>query len=208
MLSLHQLSLSIESKTIFNNINVSFLPGAIIHLKGKNGSGKTSLLRMLAGLQRPSSGNITFRNIVINSSNEQVINDMDHLFCTYSGHNLGININLTVIENLRFWSEVYNSIELLDASIYFFNLAPILHKKCYELSEGMRKKVAMSRLLACYSNLWLLDEIDTNLDEENRALLNNLIISKANNGGIIIFSSHNQTQIKTAYCIDIEDYKS
>ena len=62
--------------------------------------------------------------------------------------------------------------------------------------------------MSCQTNLWLLDEVDSNLDQENKELLYNLIISKANNGGIIIITSHSPNNIKSAQIINLEDYKT
>ena len=70
----------------------------------------------------------------------------------------------------------------------------------------MQKKVALAKLIACQSNLWLLDEVESNLDQENKELLRNLIIIKANNGGIILITSHANIDIKSAQIINLEQY--
>jgi len=169
-----------------------------MYVLGKNGSGKTSLLRAAAGIARISSGNIYFK--------KNNIYDLPKPYCTYIGHNLGIKQELTVFENLKYYSSFYNSLEALEASIHYFKLQKIMDKKCYELSSGTQKRVALSKLLSCKSNLWLLDEVETNLDAENKYLLNNLIISKANSGGIILISSHDAPTIKTSQNLLIDDY--
>jgi heme exporter protein A len=201
MLSLNQLTYTINDRILFNNISITFLPSSIVYLNGANGCGKTSLLRMIAGIQRPTSGHISYKyNSFLEESNKP--------YCTYIGHNLGLKLQLTVFENLKFWSEIYNSLEVLEASIHYFQLQNILDTKCYELSSGNQKKVALSRLLSCQSDLWLLDEVESNLDQKNRDLLNNLIIAKANNNGIILISSHEKALVKSAQFMNIEDYKT
>lgn len=200
MLSLESLCFSIPQKTIFRDISLSLLPASITYLTGQNGSGKTSLLRMLAGIQQPSKGKIIYL--------DQELSSLKHHkpYCTYVGHKLGLKQELSVIDNLQFWAEMYDSAELVGAAISVFNLQEYRHKKCYELSAGTQKRVALARLIACQSKLWLLDEIDTNLDKDNRKIINNLIITHANNGGIAIISSHNNIEIKTAITIDLSEY--
>lgn len=198
MLCFDKLKCSINGENLFSDLSVSLLPSSIMYVLGKNGSGKTSLLRAAAGIARFSSGNIYFK--------KNNIYDLPKPYCTYIGHNLGIKQELTVFENLKYYSSFYNSLEALEASIHYFKLQEIMDKKCYELSSGTQKRVALSKLLSCKSNLWLLDEVETNLDAENKYLLNNLIISKANSGGIILISSHDAPTIKTSQNLLIDDY--
>ncbi len=196
MLSFEQLTLVINKKTIFANINMTFLPSSIVYLQGANGCGKTSLLRIIANIQNPTSGNIFYRSL-----NYKYLKKP---YCNYIGHNLGLKSQITVLEHLMFWSEVYDSLETLESSICHFKLYDILHEKCYSLSAGNQKKVALTKLIACQSNLWLLDEVDVNLDQDSKESLYNLIISKANNGGVIFIASHSNINIKTAQTINLE----
>ena len=72
----------------------------------------------------------------------------------------------------------------------YFGLQNILSTRCLELSAGNQKKVALARLIACQSKFWLLDEVDSNLDDEAKKKLMHLIISHADNGGIAFLASH------------------
>lgn len=195
MLSFHQLKFNIYQKQLFDNLSITFLDSAITYIKGANGCGKTSLLRMVAGIMQPSNGNIFYRNLNINNIAKP--------YCTYIGHNLGLKLEMTVFENLKFWSEIYNSVETLDAAIHYFKLYDLVDEKCYTLSSGLKKVVALARLIACQSDLWLLDEVETNLSKENRDLLNNLIVMKANSGGIVLLSSHTENHIKSAQILQL-----
>lgn len=192
MLSLHQLQFNIEQRNLFD-LCITFLPSSITYIKGANGCGKSSLLRMIAGIMQPSSGNIYYKN-----------SNIPKPYCNYIGHNLGLKLEMTVLENLKFWSEIYNSAETLYAAIHYFKLQDLLDEKCYSLSSGMQKVVAVSRLIACQSDLWLLDEVETNLSKENRDLLNNLIVMKANSGGIVLLSSHLENSIKSAQTLQLD----
>ncbi|WP_375331037.1 heme ABC exporter ATP-binding protein CcmA [Candidatus Tisiphia endosymbiont of Oplodontha viridula] len=198
MLSFEQLTLIIDEKTIFTNISMTFLPSSIVYLQGANGCGKTSLLRIVANIQNPTSGNVLYRSLNCKYLKKP--------YCNYIGHNLGLKSQITVLEHLKFWSTIYDSLEALESSIYYFKLHNILHEKCYKLSAGNQKKVALAKLIACQSNLWLLDEVEANLDQENKELLYNLIILKANNAGVIVATSHSDIGIKTAQIINLKDY--
>ncbi|WP_347939089.1 ATP-binding cassette domain-containing protein [Rickettsia oklahomensis] len=238
MLSLHQLQFNIAQRNLFD-LSLTFLPYSITYIKGVNGCGKSSMLRMIAGIMQPSSGNIYYKNCNINNNTQHIsesfrqdefkgepaqrikIHKPKHIpqnslvssftkyavakpYCTYVGHNLGLKLEMTVFENLKFWSEIYNSTEALHAAIHYFKLHDLLDEKCYSLSSGIQKVVAVARLIACPSDLWLLDEVETNLSKENRDLLNNLIIMKANSGGIVLLSSHLEKSIKSAQILQLD----
>lgn len=201
MLSLHSLGLVIEERELYKNISMTFLPSSIVYIQGHNGSGKTSLLRMIAGIQAPSEGKITF------SKDSSPMTNLTKPYCTYIGHKFGVKPELTVLENLEVWAKIYNSEELVYASIVYFSLQGLEDTKCYELSAGNQKKVALARLLCCRSKLWLLDEVDSNLDKKNKQLLLNMIVSHADNGGIVFMTSHNALEIKSAHILNISDYQ-
>ncbi len=200
MLSLNSVCIKIHDLTLIRNFSITFLPSAIVYLKGENGSGKTSLLRSIAGIQELSEGNITF------GKNNTNIGYLSKPYCAYIGHKNAIKPELTVIENIEFWAKLYNSYEAISAAIFYFKLEEIANRKCQELSTGQIQKVALARLLACSSQLWLLDEVENNLDSEGKDLLTRLIITKADSGGIIIASSHNDPSIKSSVIINMHDY--
>ncbi len=217
MLSLEQLGLTINNQALFAEVSLTLLPSSIIYLQGPNGCGKTSLLRIIAGLQKPTSGQVYWlyltehqkgspvqKKLVV--GNKLLVSELEKPYCTYVGHNLALKMELTVLENLSFWSANHDSSEMIEASIHYFGLYELLYKKCYELSSGTQKKVALARLMSCQSNLWLLDEVETNLDQENQYLLNNLLIAKANQGGIIIISTHGKQLIKSALELNLSNY--
>ena len=107
---------------------------------------------------------------------------------------------------LHYYTNLFDSNESIEASIYYLGLHDILHNRCETLSHGNLKKLSMSRLMISKSNLWLLDEVESNLDENNLKLLHQLIISKANNGGIIIMSSHQKSYFKNVKIINLGDF--
>ena len=118
MLCLDKLKCTANGEDLFSSVSVSLLPSSIMYILGKNGSGKTSLLRAVAGIARISSGNIYFK--------KNNIYDLPKPYCTYIGHNLGLKQELTVFENLKYYSSFYNSLEALEASIHYFKLQDII----------------------------------------------------------------------------------
>lgn len=197
MLSLNQLAFRPNDKELFK-ISISLLPSAIVYIKGPNGCGKTTLLRMIAGICSPHDGNITIY--------DKNISDLAKPYCNYIGHNIGLKSEIRVIDYLKFWAQCYDASAAIGSAVHYFNLYDLLGKKCSELSRGNKKKVELAKLLTCPSRLWLLDEVESNLDETNLKLLQNLIITKANTGGIILLSSHMKKQIESAITIDMSDF--
>jgi heme exporter protein A len=197
MLTCENIAIYGYNKNIIDNFSVSLFPSSITYLNGGNGSGKTSILRAIACILPPSKGKISLNGVDIN--------DLKKPYSIYIGHNIAVKKSLTVIEMLKQYSNIFNSTESIEACIYYLRLFNILNEKCENLSYGNLKKIAISRLMLLQSDLWLLDEIESNLDEANLKLLNQLILSKANNGGIIIISSHQKPNFKTAQIINISD---
>lgn len=194
MISLNKLTYNINGKTLFKDLSMTFLPSSVVCLYGSNGSGKTTLLRIIAGLQKPTNGYILYSSNLGNH-------------CTYIGHQLGVKLNLTVLENIKFWTKIYQSGVNFVTAINYFNLTDVLRFRVHELSIGNQKKVALTRLILCNSNIWLLDEIEAHLDEKNRSLLFELIIKKSKENGIIITSS-NENDSKITNCkINLENFK-
>jgi heme exporter protein A len=198
--TLEKLTLKTYNKTLFSNISVTLLPGSITLLKGANGVGKSTLLRIIAGISASSSGRVLLDGLDVINLTKPYVN--------YIGHNIAIKPELTVIENVTRAAELYNSHERVAAAIHYFALNEYAYDKCYKLSAGNQKKVALSRLLACDAKIWLLDEAEANLDRDNRQLLKNCIYSKVSNGGIVIAATHlTSDDYLQGQVINLEDFK-
>ncbi|KJV55502.1 heme ABC exporter, ATP-binding protein CcmA [Orientia chuto str. Dubai] len=188
-----------NNEVIFSNLNITLLPGAIAIIRGKNGAGKSSLLKIIGGIQLPTAGEVYINNIQTNK--------LQRPFLGYLGHQLGLKLNLTVEDNLILWAKFYDSVTLIPAAITYFKLTNILSEKVYKLSSGMKKKVALARIMSCYSKIWLLDEVETNLDQENLQLVYNLVTIQANSGGIILWASHSPSPLSSILEINLERYR-
>lgn len=183
---------------IIAGLGFTLQPGAILHVQGINGCGKTTLLKTIAGLYPLDAGSISW--------NKETGPLYQHAPLSYIGHELGLKKELTVWQNLLFNAELYGSPELALAAIGFFGLEHFIDTPCYRLSAGWKKKTALARLLACPSDLWLLDEPDTNLDKETREKLEQLIHMRADQGGIIMCISHQLTPHPFSKTLSLEDF--
>ncbi|MBP56198.1 MAG: heme ABC exporter ATP-binding protein CcmA [Rhodobiaceae bacterium] len=167
------LSCSLSGRKIISDINFSLKNGEILKISGENGSGKTTLLRTISGLSSFESG-----EILINKKEIFLL-----------GHNAGIKQNLTVEEDLEFWSNFYQN-KHDDIILKKLNLKSKMHSQCRYLSQGQKQKLALTRLFCSNKSIWLLDEPFSFLDEESSIFLLNKIEKHRQNDGIAIIVSH------------------
>lgn len=201
MLSCVNIELELDNKKIFSNISFSLLPNSIYILKGGNGAGKTSLLKIIAGLSKNYTGNLLWNNKAIDY--EQYYKNS----VGYLGHEDAIKLELSVIDNLILWADLKDNHLLIPPAIGQFKLEEMADIKCKDLSKGWQKRVALARMIVGGSKLWLLDEPEANLDEEGRELLLKLLQVKISSGGMAIIASHNLEYYKKIPVININDFK-
>jgi heme exporter protein A len=167
--------------------------GTFVKLTGPNGSGKTSLLRILCGLLAPAEGQVTWQGANIHALGEEYV---AHL--TYLGHRHGIKDELSAIENLRI-SNALNGIEISQErardALGQMGLAGRESLPARFLSEGQRRRVGLARLLVCNTKLWLLDEVLTSLDKGAVSLVRSLIENHLTGGGIAIVATHQELEL-------------
>ena len=184
-MTIENLSLSKNDREIFSNVGFSLFLGAAVIITGKNGSGKTSLLRILAGISKESSGKILWNGQDIAKIRQELNSEMQFI-----GHKNFLKPDLTVLENLEFYASFYDSKILIPSALNFFKITSLADQKVRGLSAGEMKKVMLCKLMICPATLWILDEPDVNLDKNSKKLLSGLIRAKIENGGMVIVASH------------------
>jgi len=180
-------------RRLFSSLDLSLPAGTFLQLTGPNGSGKTSLLRILCGLLAPAEGEIKWQGENIRSLGEDYFTAV-----TYLGHRHGVKDELSGIENLRI-SNALNGIEISKdrarSVLERMGLAGRESLPARLLSEGQRRRVALARLLTCGTKLWLLDEVMTSLDKGAIALIRSLIEEHLAVGGIAIVATHQDLEL-------------
>lgn len=202
MLTCHNVSCIRGEDTIFRQLGFTVGIQTTVMVVGPNGSGKTSLLKMIAGLIPPAEGEILWFGEPI----QKVYSDYSKELL-YIGHKNAIKQELTVLDNILLWARIRHTELMVDAALHYFNLTDKVDIPCYMLSAGWQRRVALARLMACFARLWILDEPLANLDEEGKRLMINLINSRTSQGGIVLVSSHSPLPLSSACEIDLKDFR-
>lgn len=188
MLSAHGLTCVRGDRQLFSNLNLALGAGEWIHVCGENGAGKTSLLRILAGLAQPSEGQVRWQ--------ERLIGDGEAGFranMLYFGHHAALKEDLSAMENLEFssamdglqWDGVQSLIALQRMGLRGRENLPVR-----VLSAGQKRRVMLSRLLTRPAVLWILDEPFTALDVSAVQLLSDLVGEHVAGGKMAVITSH------------------
>ncbi|MEN9373367.1 MAG: hypothetical protein RIR79_919 [Pseudomonadota bacterium] len=191
MLNVYGLTCMRGDRKLFSELNLSIQAKEWLHIQGQNGAGKTSLLRLLAGLSVPAQGEIHWNNIPIT---EDASNYRKNLL--YFGHQSALKEDLTALENLTFASAIDGVIRHEEMALMALQALYRLGLKGREdlpvrvLSAGQKRRVMLARLLTRKAALWILDEPFTALDVGAVDLLAKLITEHIDHGGMAILTSH------------------
>ena len=194
-LSINGLSFSYENKKIFEDLSLNLSSEKISVLIGRNGVGKSTLLRVIAGLEEQDKGKI----ILSGTSNDPIPIRGN---VTYLGHKLALKEDLSVQENINFWEKFYNC---LPHDNYYKDLGieELRSHKIRDLSQGQKKKVALFRVIMADKKIWLLDEPLSNLDEQTVDYFKNTVLSRVDGNKLILITSHKSLNMKNENTICI-----
>lgn len=190
MLLVQDLSLNRSNVKIFEKVNLSLGPGKLILLKGKNGSGKTSLLKTILQLLEPTAGAIYWKGKILKKS----INDFYNNVTFISDKNTSIR-QLTIEENINIWRKLFISKISEDETNNILKILKIdnfRNNKVNTLSLGQIKKLELLRLIIESKKYWIMDEPLTNLDSETIDILTQSFEDHCKNQGSILFSTHQE----------------
>ena len=174
MLEVKNISFSINQNRLFQNLSFDLFEGQAIHVKGSNGSGKSSLLRILLGISSPSKGDIIWHNI-----SKKV----------FLGHKNVLKNYLTVADNLHLHGldAAHPEVKSMLQDLNLHNKTELL---VGNLSYGQQKKLALVRIFLNTSNVIILDEPCVGLDDQTRKLITSFLSSELNKNKSIIYTSH------------------
>ncbi len=193
MLEVSNLECIRGERSLFAGVGFRLDPGEMLSLQGSNGSGKTSLLRILCGLAHPAAGEIRWRGEPIGVLGE----DYRRELC-YLGHHNAIKEELTPLENLlaaaHLADENLDEGEALDA-LELVGLAGREELACRYLSQGQKRRVALARLVNERRALWVLDEPYVALDVAAIELVAGLIGAHLQRGGLAVLTTHQPVEV-------------
>ena len=171
---------------LFDHLDLSIHPGQIYQISGANGTGKTSLLKILAGLSPPEEGAVFWNGEPI-----QRHPDKFRSLLAYLGHSIGLKLDLTPTENLEFWSSLYGISRTPPAdALIQVGLKDQAHIACRYLSAGQRRRAAIARFQINDALVWILDEPLTALDSSGIKSVCQTIDAHLDRGGLVVITSH------------------
>ncbi|SDS92222.1 heme exporter protein A [Pseudomonas asplenii] len=184
-------------RMLFENLELRLSPGDMLQISGPNGSGKTSLLRLLAGLMQPTSGEIRLNGEPLNSHRSELARTL-----LWIGHAAGIKDLLSAEENLRWLCALHRPAEreAIWQALAAVGLCGFEDVPCHTLSAGQQRRVALARLYLDSPPLWILDEPFTALDKQGVAQLEEHLAGHCERGGMIVLTTHHSlTRVPVGY---------
>ena len=190
LLESKNLSLMRNDHYIIRDLSIEISPKTVVNIFGNNGSGKTSLLKVLSGITEKTNGEILRNNVDV----------------IYVGHKNGLKSNLTIHENLaldNLQDRVISSDEI-DNVIRKYQMIDYRDTLVKNLSHGQQKRVCLMRTIIINSNLWLLDEPYSALDSKGIDILNNTIKEAVTNGVAVLMTNHKKIEIEK---LNVKNFK-
>jgi heme exporter protein A len=194
-LEAHDLMCIRDDRTLFEDLSFRVEPGQVLLLEGRNGSGKTSLLRILCGIRLPEAGKITWDGEDIFDLGPEY-----HAYTAYVGHRDGVKLDLTAVENLTMAKGLGdpNDEISIEGALDRVDLAGFEDVPARNFSAGQQRRLALARLLVTRARLWILDEPFTSLDTHGIGVVESLFAQHVSSGGMLAMTSHHAVNLETA----------
>ena len=191
MLSAKNLTLIRGESCLFQGLEFALNRGELLLLEGQNGSGKTSLMRAIAGMLTLETGEILWNDVPVSEQRQEF-----HGSLVWLAHRTGLKGDLTLVENLRFEAALRRQANVAQAAIFErLGISRLRRLPLRSLSAGQQRRVALARMLMSDVPLWLMDEPFTNLDREGRQLVMDLTEEHLASGGMCVMAAHQDVEI-------------
>jgi heme exporter protein A len=192
MLSAKNLTLIRGESCLFQGLDFALNRGELLLLEGQNGSGKTSLMRAIAGMLTLETGEIFWNEVPVSEQRQEF-----HGALVWLAHRTGLKGDLTLVENLRFEAALRPQAKTDSAAIFErLGISRLKRLPLRSLSAGQQRRVALARMLMADVPLWLMDEPFTNLDREGRQLVMDLTEEHLAGGGMCVMAAHQDVEIE------------
>ena len=193
-------------RVVFAELSFRLEPGGALVLTGANGSGKSSLLRLVAGLLPPIAGGLYWGAAPV-AADPAAHRARLH----YVGHHDALKPAMTPRETLAFWAALHGSrlsraAPAIEPALDAFALAEIADWPCRWLSAGQRRRVALARLLVARAPLWLLDEPTSVLDRDGQLRLENALAAHRAGGGMVMLATHAPIALDDATSLRLDGF--
>jgi len=190
-LSAKNLTLIRGESCLFQGLEFALNPGELLLLDGPNGSGKTSLMRAIAGMLSLETGEIFWNDVPVDGQRQEF-----HGSLVWLAHRTGLKGDLTLVENLRFEGSLRRQANTDPEVIYErLGITRLKRLALRSLSAGQQRRVALARMLMANVPLWLMDEPFTNLDREGRQLVMDLTQEHLARGGMSVMAAHQDVEL-------------
>ncbi len=195
MLRLSGLAVARGGRPVLEGVSLDLPPGEAVLLRGPNGIGKTSLLRVVAGLAPPLAGQVAMASDLV----------------AYAAHADGLKSTLTARENLAFWARVFDHPDpagAVAAALAALGLSGLAERMAHEMSAGQKRRLGLARLLVTRRPLWLLDEPTVSLDADSVAAFAALLRAHLAEGGAALIATHVDLGLPGARSLDLTPFRA
>lgn len=179
-------------RVLFSDLAFTARAGQIIQVQGPNGSGKTSLLRIVSGLTPPAQGEVLWHGKAIDRAGSDYLSQINFI-----GHANGIKADLTPLENLHMAVMLGTASAKMDkiTALQRLGLGKYYDIPCRQLSAGQQRRVALARLLVTETSIWILDEPFTSLDNHGIGMVEDMLLAHVEKGGLVMLTSHHHLNV-------------